>query len=143
MLRMAKKEVEKRTNHLRNSDRTVHTEGEKQQDIGEGVSRYLSCTAAKGRTYEGAEGSGTVEAGGVINSWPIPSRMASNLCYREAHPSHTLVLVLYTSARTLKRQQPCAGPALAKGGQQSQPGVTAQHPEKTLLYTPRCGKMPY
>lgn len=24
---MAKKEVEKRTNHLRNSDRTVHTEG--------------------------------------------------------------------------------------------------------------------
>lgn len=41
----------------------IHTEGEKkQQDIGEGVSRYLSCTAAKERTYEGAEGSGTVEA---------------------------------------------------------------------------------
>lgn len=52
---MAKKEIEKRTNHLQNSDRTVH--------IREGVSRYLSCTAAKGRTYEGAEGSGTVEAG--------------------------------------------------------------------------------
>lgn len=33
-----------------------------QQDIGEGVFRYLSCTAAKGRTYEGAEGSGTLEA---------------------------------------------------------------------------------
>lgn len=73
---------------------------------------------------------------GVINSWPIPSRMASNLCYRVTHPSHTWVLVLYTTARTLKRKQPCAGPALAEGWQQSQPRVTAQHPgNNTIVHT--------
>lgn len=39
---------------------------------------------------------------GVMNSWPIPSRMPSNLCYKKGHPSHWQAKVLYTNARVLK-----------------------------------------
>lgn len=37
---------------------------------------------------------------GVMNSWPIPSRMPSNLCYKEGHPSRRQAAVLYTIAQT-------------------------------------------
>lgn len=58
------KEVEKKKQSaLKQWQNGTHWGGKKQQDIGEGVSRNFSCTAAKGRTYEGAEGSGTLEAG--------------------------------------------------------------------------------
>lgn len=78
-------------------------------DIGERVScvGHLSCTAGMERrkwmevqrvaTEEGREqGRGW----GVMNSWPIPSRMPSNLCYKEEHPSHRQAAVLYKTAPT-------------------------------------------
>lgn len=43
----------------------------------------------------------------VMNSWPLPSRMPSNLCYKEGHPSRGQATALYTAART--RKHSCAG----------------------------------
>lgn len=81
---------------------------EKWLEIGERVSRvgHSSCKAGmgmgewmevcRGATEERRErGRGW----GVMNSWPIPSRMPSNLCYKEGHPSRRHA-VLYTNAQT-------------------------------------------
>lgn len=61
----------------------------------------------KGRMDGGAEGGGGGEVEevegewrgrGVMNTWPVPSRMPSNLCYKEGHPSHGQAAALYTTA---------------------------------------------
>ncbi len=82
---------------------------EKWLDIGERIScvGHSSCTAGMGRgEWMEVERGATKErwergrGWGVMNSWPIPSRMPSNLCYKEGHPSHRQAAVLYTDAQT-------------------------------------------
>lgn len=45
-------------------------------------------------------GAAEVDAGGVMHSWPIPSRMPSDLCYKAGHPSCRQTAALYTNAQT-------------------------------------------
>lgn len=82
---------------------------EKWLDIGERISCVgnLSCTAGMGRgEWMEARRVATKErrergkGWGVMNSWPIPSRMPSNLCYKEGHPSRRQAAALYTTAQT-------------------------------------------
>lgn len=58
---------------------------------------------------------------GVMNSWPIPSRMPSNLCHKEGHPSHRQAAVLYTTAPTWKHKA-------------HMPDSHSQRAQKTLLH---------
>lgn len=88
----------------------------------------------------GAEGSGAGWGGrggggggrGVMNSWPIPSRMPSNLCYKEGHPSSGQAAALYTAARTRKHAARMPDSHSHKRAQWSQPGAPVHHPENSI-----------
>lgn len=67
-----------------------------------------------------------------MNSWPIPSRMPSNLCYKEGHPSHRQAAVLYTTAQTQKHTAHMLG-SLTKGLSDHSQGLLCIT-QKTLLH---------
>lgn len=94
-----------------------------------------------GRMDGGAEGSNAGRGGssgggwGVMNSWPIPSRMPSNLCYKEGHPSSRQAAALYTTARTRKhaaRMPDSRSQKKKKRAQWSQPGAPVRHPQNSI-----------
>lgn len=74
----------------------------------------------------------------VMNSWPVPSRMPSNLCYKKGHPSCRQAAVLYTNARAQKHSARMLGSLSLKGhSDHSQRRLSV--PQQTLL---RRGDVP-
>jgi len=69
---------------------------------------------------------GTEGEAGVMNSWPIPSRMPSNLCYKKGHPSHRQAAVLHTNAQAQKHTVHMLG-SYPQRAQWSQPEATVHH----------------
>lgn len=123
---------------------------EKWPDIGQRISCVGPFVTVRrrgdggGRMDGGAEGSGAGRCRGggrgVMNSWPIPSRMPSNLCYKEGHPSSGQAAPLYTATRTRKTHGAHAGLTLTQKGRV----ITARGPcasPRKLYYTLQCGGM--
>lgn len=105
--------------------------------------RHAAAGNGGGRMDGGAGGSGVGWGGrggrggggggrGVMNSWPIPSRMPSNLCYKEGHPSSGQAAALYTAARTRKHAARMPDSHSHKRAQWSQPGAPVHHPENSI-----------
>lgn len=102
--------------------------------------RHAAAGNGGGRMDGGAGGSGAGWGGrggggggrGVMNSWPIPSRMPSNLCYKEGHPSSGQAAALYTAARTRKHAARMPDSHSHKRAQWSQPGAPVHHPENSI-----------
>lgn len=123
---------------------------EKWPNIGERIScvGHSSCTAGNGggRMDGGAEGSNTGRGGsggggwGVMNSWPIPSRMPSNLCYKEGHPSSRQAVALYTTAWTRKHTARMPDSHSPKKGTVITARGSCASPRK-LYYTLECRGM--
>lgn len=135
-----KKQVEKEKEAIKWKGEEMLVAEEKWVDIWERIScvGHSSCTTAIGRgewmvVRRGATEE-TQERGrgwGVMNSWPIPSRMPSNLCYKEGHPSRRQAAVLYTNAQTLKHTAHMLG-SHSQRAQWSQPGATVHHPANSI-----------
>lgn len=121
---------------------------EKWPDIGERIScvGHSSSIAGNGggRMDGGAESSNAGQSSssgggwGVMNSWPIPSRMASNLCYKEGHPSSRQAAALYTTARTRKHTTRMPDSHSQKKGTVITARGSCASPRK-LYYTLKCG----
>lgn len=63
---------------------------------------FVTYSWIGGGRMDGGVGRSKEGEAGVMNSWPIPSRMPSNLCYKKEHPSNRQATVLYTNAQALK-----------------------------------------
>ncbi len=119
---------------------------EKWPGIGEPISSvgHSSCTAGMGsrewmevrRVTEERQERGT--GWGVMNSWPISSRMPSNLCYKEGHPSHRQAEVLYTTKPTQKHTAHMLS-LHSQSAQWSQPRLPCI--TRKLYHTLRCVEM--
>lgn len=80
--------------------------------------------------------------GGVMNSWPIPSRMPSNLCYKKGHPSSGQASELYTAARTRETHGVHAVLTLTQKGQSDHGQGPLCITQKTLLHPPAWRDVP-